>query len=140
MKEAKRALKILTMVYEHGIIQGRTRLQKLVFLLKNKYEIPLSFDFTSYYYGPYSSGLSDYIDSMISYGLLEEKRVHLGKDIDRYDYHLTEKGRNLLQEQVEKEFQEDKPIANAITKLKEENTSKLVKEAKDIMSQKNNNM
>ena len=49
--------KLLLFVKLAGEIDGKTKLQKLLFLGKNEFNLDINFDFEKYNYGPYSFGL-----------------------------------------------------------------------------------
>lgn len=82
--EQKRGLllKIMACV---GSIQGRTRLQKMVFLAQEELGLPHLFDFEKHYYGPYSWDLTETVERMLSRGEIEEKVESRGDSI-RYTY------------------------------------------------------
>ena len=80
---------------------GRTRFQKMIFLLQAmQNDMPpglnSEFNFIPYDYGPYSRILQTDIDGLIEYGLMEEepKENSLGKYMYRYE--ITEKGKTLV--------------------------------------------
>jgi uncharacterized protein YwgA len=79
-----------------GAIEGRKRLQKLVFILKEERGIPFSFSFQPYFYGPYSEDLTDLIETLVSSQFLREEEEEMWPGIVQYDYTLTEKGEILL--------------------------------------------
>ncbi len=60
-----------------GCIEGRKKLQKIVFILKNK-GAPFQEKFTYHYFGPYSSELQLEIDEMTERGLIHESQSGLG--------------------------------------------------------------
>jgi len=82
--------------HEEERIEGRTRIQKEVCLLKYKYKFPFTFNYKSYYYGPYSEELSDTIDTLVGVKLLKETPITLGFSVFRYDYSLTKEGSQLF--------------------------------------------
>jgi uncharacterized protein YwgA len=55
-------------------IEGRTKFQKLIFILKCK-KMDFEFNFTYYYYGPYSSTLQLTIDDLVDEAFLDETRT-----------------------------------------------------------------
>jgi uncharacterized protein YwgA len=118
-------------------IEGRTRLQKIVFLLKNKYGLPFSFDFKPYYYGPYSEELSDLVSLLRALGFAEEKTDHFGLDQIRYDYVLTEKGKGYLEKYSKASGKDTKQtirkLRRCISKLSLLPTPELISEAKSLM-------
>lgn len=76
-------------------IQGRTRIQKIICLLQFKDKVPFSYNFKSYYYGPYSDDLSEDINNLVGMKLIKEDVIFTRYGSYRYDYNLTDKG-NLL--------------------------------------------
>lgn len=136
MIESTDANRIVWLVGNHGRIEGRTRLQKIVFLLMVEEEINFSFDFIPYYYGPYSDDLSEYVEDLISYGFLVEKRTRLSNDVYRYDYELTESGKDLLNKIQETTVPGDmKQISKYIASIKNTPTTELVAKAKEMMAE-----
>jgi len=86
-------LLLATLYHRKSSLKGRTRFQKTIFLLKEKFDVDFSFKFRPYYYGPYSEDLADFISILEAVGLLEEIPERRGKGIFRYNYKLTEKGK-----------------------------------------------
>lgn len=138
-RNANDALLLLASLhYYKKPIRGRTRLQKLVYLLKTRYGIPFSFNFRPYYYGPYSDELSNLISFLNALNFTVERAEFLDLGIIRFNYTLTERGKKYL-ENIEKKL--DKETLKTIQKLKESitelstvDTSKLIAEAKLLMS------
>ncbi|MEM2261733.1 MAG: hypothetical protein QXK24_04705 [Ignisphaera sp.] len=83
-----------------GVMKGRTRLQKTMFLLKEKYGMPISLHFESYFYGPYSEELAHDIEVLKAFKVIEENRVKVN-DYYEYRYKLTQKGKDILKELLE---------------------------------------
>lgn len=83
-------------------IEGRKRLQKLVCILKHGRDIPFTYNFKPYYYGPYSEELTDAVDTMVGLGLLEEKKQTLASGIVKYVYELTPQGNEKVTENLKK--------------------------------------
>ncbi|MEM4497248.1 MAG: hypothetical protein QW692_00290 [Nitrososphaerota archaeon] len=83
-----------------GVMKGRTRLQKTMFLLKEKYGMPISLHFESYFYGPYSEELTYDIEVLKAFKAVEEERVKVN---DYYEsrYKLTPKGKEVLRRLLE---------------------------------------
>jgi len=83
-------------------IRGRTRFQKIVCVLKNKFGVPFDFKFKSYYYGPYSKDLADTLSLLEGTNLVTEKMETLGTGIVRYNFELSEKGKEIAEKIVSK--------------------------------------
>ena len=70
----QRALLLLLLNYGNNNIQGITRLQKLLFILKNDYKIDdlfkSSYEFEPYRFGPYSKKLYDDINFLENLGFI----------------------------------------------------------------------
>lgn len=82
-------------------IDSKTKLQKIVFLLKEEYGLDLGFKFIRYNYGPYSHDLTETLESMKTLEIVEKTVVLLGGgDIfpaKQIKYRLTEKGAKVLE-------------------------------------------
>lgn len=104
-------------------IIGRKRLQKLVYIMKNK-RFPIPQNFTYYHYGPYSQELNSTVSELTASGLLEETNTPQG-----YEYKLTEDGKafiNLLEKNklVEK-YEVDNKTKEIIKHIKKKEPSLL---------------
>ncbi|MCS7365125.1 MAG: hypothetical protein NDF54_06805 [archaeon GB-1867-035] len=123
-------LLLLKILKEHsGVIEGRKRFQKIVFLLKEKYGIPLKYSFLSYYYGPYSKELQRDLNILVRLGLIEE-------DFDgvMYTYKLTELGEKLLNKKawnIDRKL--ERKLKDIVKYLEKIDTFKIVSEAKELM-------
>jgi uncharacterized protein YwgA len=82
--EQKRGL-LLEIMMHVGSIQGRTRLQKMIFLAQEELGLPHVFDFKKYHYGPYSWDLTETVERMLARGEIEEQVESRGDSI-RYTY------------------------------------------------------
>jgi uncharacterized protein YwgA len=91
---------ILLLLHLNKKVQGRTRFQKTVCLLKHKYQIPFSFNFRSYYYGPYSEDLADTLSLLQGTNLIKEVSEPLSEGIIRYTYRLTERGESIIKSTI----------------------------------------
>lgn len=89
-------------------VEGRTRIQKDICILKHEHKIPFNFSFEPYFYGPYSAKLTDVLDILLSAKLLRQDVVYVGFDLRRYDYCLTSRGKRIFK-QIERELREEKP-------------------------------
>lgn len=143
MKEEKGAstdkilLILASLFYNDSPIRGRTRFQKIVFLLKEKYGISFDFEFKPYYYGPYSEELSDTLSLLTALKFLEEHAEHFGMGMTRYDYRLTERGRRYF-EAAQKDSKENtqkiiSKIRKDIAQVNTLPTPELVSNAKSLM-------
>lgn len=133
------ALLLLASLFYYGKpIRGRTRLQKIIYLLKTRYKIPFSFNFRPYYYGPYSDELSNLISFLNALNFTEERAEFLDLGIIRFNYTLTEKGKKYV-ENTEKNLDDEtlriiKKLKESIKELSTVDTPKLIAEAKILMN------
>ncbi len=81
-------------------VQGRTRFQKLVFLIQKKAnakKIPVSnYQFELYHYGPFSAELSTQLDRLVATGYLAMVPESTPGGYTRYSYRVTESGRAIM--------------------------------------------
>jgi uncharacterized protein YwgA len=80
------------------IALGKTKLQKLVFLMKEVYRVPADYRFHFYTYGPYSSALSGDVDYL---GLIGALKVDFNAYENQYDIKPGVDSGNLLQKAAE---------------------------------------
>jgi len=106
-------------------IEGRTRLQKLVFLMQKRLEEagedPLQsddYEFVPYDYGPFSKELYDDLDETIARGMVEGREEDLGKDKVKYDYEIQDYGEKWVRDQLSKE--EARRILELAEEIKDE--------------------
>lgn len=116
--------KLLLLFQYHGRIDGRTRLQKLVFLIEKKYHIDFGYQFIPYFYGPYSKQLQLDIDWL---GALEILQIRA-----EYEHQLTPKGARLL-DSLESDTNSEEELKEAVLALKKRSTKDLIREAKSLM-------
>jgi len=103
-------------------IQGRTRFQKMVFLLQQEFEKTEFYDFEAYDYGPFSKGLYDDLDDLIERNLVEETREEFDEDKVYYEYKLTDVGQELIERLSDQEETQDIMVLSE--RLKQEINSK----------------
>jgi len=103
-------------------IEGRTRLQKMVFLMQQELEqrgqsgtIGTEYDFIPYDYGPFSKELYDDLDAMIDQEFVDDTEEPLRSGKVKYIYEIEGDGEDLVDS--EKETWED---ADAIMQLAQE--------------------
>ena len=83
-------------------IEGRKRFQKKVCILKHEYEVPFSFEYIPYYYGPFSENLASSLDNLVGLGyVLEERTEYSG--LLQYTYRLTSSGEEFAKNQLHSE-------------------------------------
>ena len=71
-------------------IEGRTKLQKIVYLSSRTDDV-FNFSFIGYHYGPYSRELQKTITKMIAFNLIDEEEEGINHNT-RYNYRLTSEG------------------------------------------------
>lgn len=96
-------------------IKGRKRMQKIICILKHKYNIHFSYEFSPHLYGPYSEDLAHSLDTLITLGIVKEEREKLDKNMWQYVYELTPYGTNLIQSAINKKDD----IIGEVTKISE---------------------
>lgn len=87
---------ILELLSRLGKIEGRTKLQKIVFLGQMELGLPKLFEFDKYHYGPYSWELTETIEDLISTGQIKEERESCG-DYITYVYRLSDFGLTVME-------------------------------------------
>lgn len=93
---------VMAMLDSEAGIQGRTAIQKLVYLAK---EIHSDLDIPEYkphYYGPFSTGVGEALSELVSYSFVSETIIRESGYVE-YGYRLTEHGRSAT-EDVKKQF------------------------------------
>jgi len=130
-KASDRQLILLTLKNSaQGTIEGRTRLQKLVYLLKKAYGFNFSYKFTPYLYGPYCPDLQTDIDFLVSLGLVEEFHEVTTSGI-RHNYQLTKSGRELAQT-IESKYGKQRKLAKNAAELSQSTTGFLIFASKTL--------
>jgi uncharacterized protein YwgA len=101
-------------------VDGRTRFQKLTFLIQKdalENEIKdLDFGYEIYLHGPFSRELSTVIDTLTKEGYLEEKTTETSSGYTKYLYRLTSKGKELVRDAKKKRLLSAK-MMKSITKI-----------------------
>jgi hypothetical protein len=85
--------------YSGGRVEGRTKLEKMLILLKNKYNVMIpDLEVDREYYGPSSSEFKDFIGRALIGELIEEELIPLNetKVIFKHAYKLTSTGKAWL--------------------------------------------
>lgn len=116
-----------------GQIEGATRFQKLMFILKEGFEISMPHIYIKYHYGPFSSQLRDEINFYVENGFIDANSECLGENSEGYPivkttYTLTESGRAVVKDNFSDEdkvkFKQvvdewnNRPLKEVITKAK----------------------
>jgi len=114
MKNISDTFLLLVLMHFGKKVQGRTRFQKTVCVLKYVCKIPFQFKFKSYYYGPYSDDLADALSLLQGLNLITEEAEDIGEGMVRYTYRLTDKGAYIVNLLISKTS--DKKIVSRIEK------------------------
>jgi len=119
----KRMIWPLLTLYVVGEIRGKTKLQKLVFLLDKELNIikDQGYDFVPYKYGPFSKELIEDVEMLILTGLVkteEEVREINDEEVTIVVYRLTDRGKNIARQAYNELTDKEK---RKINKLKEFN-------------------
>jgi uncharacterized protein YwgA len=121
--------KLLVMLRKIGTVRGRTRFQKMIFLLKEKENIDLGYNFIPYYYGPYAQDLQLELDMLEAAGFIQVKH----QDGNLYVHSLTEQGKDIANEIANNMEKGDLlKLEKSLRKYKSKSTVSLIKEAKKI--------
>lgn len=78
-----------------GRIEGRKKLQKIVFLSKH-FGFQFQEEFKFHFYGPFSESLATKVQEMVTMGLVQEDETTRSTGYKLYEYRLSEKGRRFL--------------------------------------------
>lgn len=81
---------MLKLIEELDGVEGRTKLQKLIFLGEKELGLPEVFTFDKHHYGPYSWHLTEVIEDLVAGGYLREDIKIKGEHIS-YIYTPTKK-------------------------------------------------
>jgi len=85
-------------------IQGKTKLQKMMFLAKEEFGIQHEYTFEKYNYGPYSFELSNDLKALESFGLIKiDKNAFDSKGLFEgkiFIFNLTEEGELIVDKEI----------------------------------------
>ena len=91
-------------------IEGRTRLQKMVFLMQQKLEErdqdPLEsddYEFIPYDYGPFAKELYSDLESLSHHEMIRSSESSLGSGKTKYDYEIKNAGEDFVSDQIPQE-------------------------------------
>jgi uncharacterized protein YwgA len=83
---------LCTIFYNQRRIVGKTRLQKLVFLVSQKIFSSNPFEYEPYKFGPYSIKLLAAMDELLELGYIREQIIELTETQHLYEFELTDDG------------------------------------------------
>lgn len=81
---------LLSLFERAGKVEGRKKLQKIIYLLKLN-NIPFEMEYKYHHYGPYSAELQSEINYLVMHKLLKESSTG-----EMYIYEITDKGHEFL--------------------------------------------
>lgn len=124
-------LLLLCYLAHKGPIEGRTRLQKMVYFVGRRLNRNGLFKFNElsyrpHYYGPYSSEIDNDNRELKALDLVKEDQCKIkvgrkGFDLCRYDYYLTEDGKKIAK-RIKNEYQDIwKEVESVIEEIKSAN-------------------
>lgn len=90
---------LIPLYYVHiagGLLKGRTRMQKLVFLFQMKSQTIVDYEYKKGDYGSFSYKLYTILENLVSVGLLIEKKETTPVGNEVIIYELTEAGKSLI--------------------------------------------
>lgn len=124
MKLTNSELVLLTLLYsEKQMIAGRTLLQKTLYFLNEM--LDLDIDFRSYYYGPYSSEITDCLDSLKATGIISENIEQLPAfdfnvtfEPRKYTYFLGDTGESIAKDIEKTKLSDAEKIKNILSEMK----------------------
>ena len=109
-----------------GKIDGRTKLQKMVYFAGVMADCEKQLGYHAHFYGPYSSKVAAAVTELRSLGFLEQSVAgggtidNRGFEVARYDYSLTEDGKEIAEEKTLEHPRRWKQIKKAVKKLQQE--------------------
>lgn len=119
----------LLYVKEQEKIEGRTRLQKMVFLMQQHLgtttnsESIEQYEFIAYDYGPFSKELYSDIDSL-KREFVQEQHEEYDNGKEKYDYEMTDDGKSYIENQLSGDDSQE--IINLAEDIKSEYNEELL--------------
>ncbi len=107
---------ILLLINQLEYVRGKTRLQKLLFLLTSKFNLKNNLNFQPNRYGPFSSNLNEEIKNLMDQGLIKETNDRESKELG-YLYTINDQ----KQEEINKKIAKmDSSVINKLHEIVEE--------------------
>ena len=123
--------KLLLFVKLAGEIDGKTKLQKLLFLGKNEFNLDINFDFEKYNYGPYSFGLTADLEVLVQLGLINAQTEYFETDNEfrgrKITYTLSDKGGKIAEEVTAKYSDFIKSAQSVLSKWGDKPLSEIIR-------------
>jgi uncharacterized protein YwgA len=107
-----------------GKIEGRTKLQKIVYFVGTMTGMADDLGYRAHFYGPYSGEVAGAVNDLRGLGFLEQRTSSAGAtdpkgfEVTRYDYELTPAGKQIAEDKARKEQPEWDKIKTAVEKLR----------------------
>jgi uncharacterized protein YwgA len=102
-------------------IEGRTRLQKMVFLIQQETEdasesLPGTYNYVPYDYGPFARDLYDDLDRLKDKGVIVEEQEEMADGIIKYNYRLGPNAESYFENHPQSKIQEVQTRAEDVKK------------------------
>jgi len=116
-----------------GRIEGRTKLQKVVYFAGVLTDMHEDLGYRAHYYGPYSSKVTAAVEELRGLGFLEQQRASGGQvdpqgfEVARYDYALTDDGTKIAQEKAQLRPRMWHKVQESVTRLQRADVSDYMK-------------
>jgi uncharacterized protein len=91
---------LLCYAQDQAPVQGRTRLQKMLFMFEQVTRLS-EYQYQAANFGPFSWRLSRALDSLVLNGLIKEGKKEFGDGAEKYEYSVTKEGATLVQGAIE---------------------------------------
>ncbi len=122
---------LLMLEAAEGTVSGKTLAHKRGYFLDKIMDVGLNYK--PHYYGPYSPKLEAAIGQCKALGFVEQKTANYGFDMQkgfelkRYDYSLTEDGKTIVENIIQKEPEKSVEIIELFKKIAEHDRNDYVK-------------
>ncbi len=111
---------LLGLIYadQQSPVEGRTRLQKMLFIFQQEIEDKLNLDladgyqFQAYDYGPFAPDLYQDLEELVSRGLVVEEKEEFDDRV-KYNYKITKDGKKIVEDQIESKEEFDEFLTEA---------------------------
>jgi len=92
---------IILYVIERTPGLGKTAAMKILYFLQQVKQMRLGYDFDIYTYGPYTSEVTDNLDTLISSGLIKSTQYSVNNSVNSYvgyELNISESGKEVIKE------------------------------------------
>ncbi len=127
------SIQLLKLIEKCGSISGRKRLQKLVFISKEKHNVPFEYNFILHLFGPYSSDLQNDLSFLVDIGFIKE--IPPTQEIEPYFYELTDDGRRFCEKKT-LDSSTEQQLTDVVAELCNISTEELVHMSYQLFSSK----